>query len=466
MTHDVDVLVVGAGPAGLAAAVHAAEAGARASSGLRVALVDQQPSRGGQIWRPDLGQAARAARPWLERAQAAGVRWLPGLSIVDALDATTLIATPIHSASIHGTPIHAAASPLRLQAQRLILATGAQERYLPFPGSTHPRVTAVGGLQALVKGGLDVSGQRILIAGSGPLLLAVADSLRRRGARIVAIVEQASRKRLARFALSLIRYPAKLVQLAGLQARLLGIPRRYGSWPTGVEDASDSSAAPLRVSIGGSESQNSANYNVDRVATGFGLLPEVRLASLLGCRLRDSGARSVWVDAEQRTSVPEVFCAGESTGIGGVDKALLEGEIAGRHAAADLLGHAERLPAGLYRRRDRARGFASELEHAFRLRPELRHMTTPASVVCRCEDVTWEQLRDLDDPRAAKLLTRCGMGACQGRLCAGAFSFLHGSSSTNPHGAMCNRDRPPLHPITLGQLAEAWSHTSPAETPP
>lgn len=323
-------------------------------------------------------------------------------------------------------------SPLRLHTSRVILATGARERFLPFPGWTLPGVYGVGGLQALVKGGWEVSGQRLLLAGSGPLLLAVASSLRQRGAEIVGIVEQAPFSRLLGFGAGLISRPAKLLQLARLEASLRGVPRHYGTWPVRV--VGDGQVQSVVLS-------REQTIRCDGLACGFGLIPDTRLAALLGCRLESNSGERVVVDPYQATSVPGVFCAGESTGIGGVDLAQIEGQIAGL-AAAGQPGQA----AKLFAQRRREQRFANALERAFALRDELRSLPDDDTVICRCEDATWSQIQNAVDARDAKLRSRCGMGPCQGRVCGPALEFLHGFKPSAP--------RPPLFPVPLGIWAE------------
>ena len=179
------VLVVGAGPAGLAAAV------AAAISGARVTVVDENLRPGGQIWRPARGgDLHRETRGLVASAAELGVERLAGRTVFDAsrlADGTFALRT-----------LDAVGDAATLSADAVVLATGATERFLPFPGWTIPGVVGVGGLQALVKGGLEIANRRVLIAGSGPLLLAVAGSLLERGATVTAIVEQAPRRRVTK----------------------------------------------------------------------------------------------------------------------------------------------------------------------------------------------------------------------------------------------------------------------------
>lgn len=388
------IAILGAGPAGLAAARAAARAGQS------IALIDDNAVPGGQIWR---GAPAIDVAP--------GVRLFPQTrahNIHGRFTGFTVDTVP------HG-PIHAG---------RLILATGARELFLPFPGWIQPGVFGAGGLQAHVKSGHDVRGKRIAVVGSGPLLLAVAATLRKTGARIVAVTEQA---RLGRILPFLTHYPTKLPQAIALRTRLLGVPYWTGVWPTRFNDGS------LTLS-------NGRTLTVDYVACGFGLVPNTEAAQLLGCRLDDG---FVAVDSRQQTTVEGVYCAGEPTGIGGLDKALEEGERAGAAATSQ--------PVEL--RRSRTGAFVRDLSSAFRLNSRLYALAKPDTLICRCEGVAYETLAPYREWRSAKLQTRCGMGACQGRVCGPITEHLFGWEPSSV--------RPPLVPVPASCLATAETPQEP-----
>ena len=180
----------------------------------------------------------------------------------------------------------------------------------------------------------------------------------------------------------------------------------------------------------------------DYLAAGFGLVPNVELPLLLGCAL-DGGMDGgfVAVNEWQETSVTGVYCAGEPTGIGGVDLALAGGQIAG-YASTGWQDRAR----SWFRMRHRARKFQYAMDEAFALRTELKAMATPETVVCRCEDVRLGDLRRHSSWRAAKLQTRCGMGPCQGRVCGPAVEFLFGWRADSI--------RPPIFPVPVSNLSE------------
>ena len=288
----------------------------------------------------------------------------------------------------------------------------------------------------MVKCGLPMRGKRVVVAGTGPLLLAVAACLRQHGAEIPLICEQASWGNLARFSLSLLGQSllgpyGKLIQGLRLTAELGGTPFAANSWPLAAHGRQ--TLESVTVSRGG----KSETIRCDYLACGFHLVSNIELPLLLGCQIQNG---CVQVDDLQRTTVPKVLCAGEPTGIGGVELSIVEGQIAGL-AAAGRATEARKL----FGERERARRFASILDRTFRLRPELTSLPAPETIVCRCEDVPYSRLRQHTSWRAAKLHTRCGMGPCQGRVCGPATQFL---LKWNPDSV-----RPPIFPARVESLA-------------
>ena len=360
MRHD--TVIIGAGPGGLAAARAAKRVGKR------VLLIDDNWGPGGQIWR---GYA--------------------GLEI-DGIEKR------------YSTQI----SDLDLDCDQLILACGARELFLPFPGWTLPHVVGAGGLQALVKSGLNIKGKRIVIAGSGPLLLAVASNLSKAGAEVALVAEQASWSSLIRFGLNLWRWPGKISQAVGLATSRF----RASLWPVAAEPGS------VLMSDG-------QTWQCDYLACGFGLVPNLELAMLAECKIENGFVR---VDAMQQTSVKGIYAVGELTGIGGVEKAEAEGEAAG--SGSRLKGNHKR--------------FVSLLREHFTLRPELKSLAKPETIVCRCEDVPLGKIEACTSKREAKLQTRCGMGPCQGRICGPVLEYLLGWPPDTV--------RQPVHPVPMRKL--------------
>ncbi len=416
MSEVFDLVVVGAGPGGLAAAATAAE------SGMRVCLLDDNPSAGGQIWRASVGEGpAKAAAQWLRRIE---------IARVDARFGWRAVVSPAPGV----LRIEQSGQFVDLEYGALALATGARELFLPFPGWTLPGVYGAGGLQAFVKSGFSVRGKRLVIAGTGPLLPAVAAHLRAAGARIVSVVEQAPMRRLLQFSAGLLGEQAgKLFEGAGYALRLAGVPYRTGAWV--MRAHGDERLEKVTILSG----LDVFDLEADMLAFGYHLVPNTELPQLLGCEL-DRGY--VRVDELQQTSVKGIYCVGESTGIGGVDKAQIEGRIAGLAAAGKADG-----ARTLFATRDRQMRFVRNLAEAFALRDELRHLPDEDTLVCRCEDVSYRELAECSSWREAKLHTRCGMGPCQGRICGAASEFLLGWKTPVP--------RPPLFPVDVGTLAGA-----------
>jgi D-hydroxyproline dehydrogenase subunit alpha len=411
---ETQLAVVGTGPAGMAAAVRAHTAG------MSVIAVDDNPKPGGQIWRGQEGAATdHQAAAWLERHHAARIQTISSAQVISA------------DAGKRVLRVETAEKVCELHYEKLVLATGAREVFLPFPGWTLPGVMGVGGLQAMAKSGLPVEGKRIVIAGSGPLLLAVAAHLKKRGARVALIAEQARQSRILKFAVVLTGHPEKLAQAVSLKVALAGVPYRTRCWIERAEG--NGRLRSVRVRQG----SRTWSERCDYAGIAYGLYPNIELAMLLGCKTRGA---AIEVDESQQSSVEGVYCAGELTGIGGVDLALIEGEIAGLAASGRL-----RDCADLIRRRHSARGFASALHKTFRLDRRLKRLPEPETFVCRCEDVTYNQLKDFPSFRAAKLHTRCGMGPCQGRICGAATEFLFGWKNDSV--------RPPVLAARVGSLA-------------
>lgn len=417
-----DILIIGGGAAGMSSALAAAS-----SNDLRVTLADDNPHLGGQIWRAELGKTKSLEAMRLIAAVESGqIEIVNSAQVFGSHDNSLLAQTPKGSTEV--------------EYKKLIIATGARERFLPFPGWTLPNVLGAGGLQALVKGGLNVKNKRIVIAGTGPLLLAVAEYLKSKGANVLAIAEQTSATKLSKFAFGLWRSPAKLAQGLVLRAKLLAVPFLTNCWVTAVKPlqkpARSKGIDSLPLSVTLFRNGKTQTIDADYLACGFHLVPNTELASLLGCRIENS---FVAVDEFQRTSCENIYCAGEPTGIGGVVASLVEGKIAG-FAAAGSEGEA-RLH---FAEREKTRNFAERLNSAFELRDDLKCLADDSTIVCRCEDVNFAAVKDFDSRREAKLQTRCGMGACQGRICGAATEFLFGWEADTP--------RPPIFPVRMENL--------------
>ncbi len=455
MTAPHDLAVVGAGPAGMAAAIEAA------SRGLRVAVLDEAPAPGGQIYRgiegaseaqrrllgPDYAAGAALVRDF----RAAGVDYRPG-SAVWRVDPG-------------GVEVTGTSGVFPLRAHRVLLATGAIERPVPFPGWTLPGVMTAGAAQILMKAGGVIPTGRVVLAGTGPLLLTVAAQLLRGGATVMAIAETTARR--SRLGAMLAARPGfaldpTLRKGAGLLADLLRRGVRQVRGVTALAAEGDGCLTAVRIARGGREERLPA----DLLLVHFGVVPDTHAARSLGVPVHwdaDGIAFRPVLDTWGRTDRPTVFVAGDGAGIAGGRAAELRGRLAGLMIAADL----GRLDAAA---RDAAAApVRAALDRELRVRPFLDRWFAPATsllddpaddtVVCRCEEVTAGRLRAVarevgGDADAVKAVTRCGMGPCQGRQCGSSLARIVGAAAGLAPGAMPPpRVRPPLRAIRLGALA-------------
>ncbi|MFH8368420.1 NAD(P)/FAD-dependent oxidoreductase [Streptomyces sp. NPDC018031] len=474
-----DLAVIGAGCAGLAGAV------AAAAHGLSVALLDASNTVGGQFYRtpdPALGAARpealhhdwRAFAELRRRLEHSGAVHLPGHHVWAVTDGGGDARWTVHAVTgADGTD----GRPVRIPARALLVATGAYERQLPFPGWTLPGVVGAGGAQAMLKSGLVLPGSRVVVAGSGPLLLAVASSLTAAGARVPAVVEASGYLRYARHPRALAVNPHKAAEAVIHGSALLrhGVRLRTRSAVTAVHGGDGASPAGTEPAAGArvtavTVSRLDADWRpvpgtdrripCDALAVGHGLAPQIELAVELGCATRrtpDATAALV-LDDHQETSVPGVWAAGETGGVGGARLARAEGELAGIAVAARLLGRPALTGAPRVRRlrrhRDRMRAFADAMAAAHAPGPGWPGWLTDDTDVCRCEEVTAGRIREAvtglgaRDARSAKLLTRAGMGWCQGRMCGAAVACL-----TAGDGVPTSTERRPFSvPVPLGAL--------------
>ncbi|WP_105565915.1 FAD/NAD(P)-dependent oxidoreductase [Microbacterium halophytorum] len=476
---DVDLAVVGAGPAGLSAAAAASE------SGLSVALVDAGNQFGGQFWRhPDEAQLAafdgdestghhhwarfRALRDRARRAASRGrLRYLPGRHVWRADETGDGVRLR--------TTVVAGADDLRpearaVSARRLIVATGAYDRQLPIPGWTTPGVMAAGGVQALLKAHQVSAGSRAVVAGTGPFLMSVAAGLVNAGVEVVAICEANALTRWAATPWRAVQEPGKLiegVEYAGAFVRHR-VPLRTRTAVTRIEGASRVERVVMQKldRDGAPRPGTERTIDVDLVALGWGFTPQLELPIALGLatRVDVDGSLVVEVDADQRTSSPRVYAAGETTGIGGAVQSCAEGELAAVTACADL-GHP--VPgasaARLRRRIARGRRFAVGMHLASPVPSGWDAWLEPSTIVCRCEEVTAAEIDETvgalgaDDARDVRVTARPGMGWCQGRVCGFPLSKL--VERRTGCGARAGdleslANRPLASPIRLAEIAD------------
>ncbi|WFB10557.1 FAD-dependent oxidoreductase [Streptomyces sp. LX-29] len=472
--------MIGAGAAGLAGAVTAAELG------LSVALLDASGQVGGQFYRtpePGLGAARPEAlhHDWAafadlrERQRATdGIDHLAGHHV------WTVARQSDELWAVHAVtgPDGAGERPVRVRARAILIATGAYERQLPFPGWTLPGVVSAGGAQAMLKSALTLPGRRIVVAGSGPLLLAVASSLAAAGARVPAVVEAAGYLRYARHVRALATNPQKLTEAVVHGSALLRhrVRLRTRSAITEVHGDQRVEAVTICRLDGDWRPVRGTGRQVecDTLAVGHGLAPQIDLAVGLGCATRTTadGARALVLDGLQETTVPGVWAAGETGGVGGAQLARAEGELAALAVATRLGGPSARAQsarvARLRRTRDRMRCFADAMAKAHAPGPGWPEWLAEDTDVCRCEEVTAGHIREAvtdlgaRDARTVKLLTRAGMGWCQGRMCGTAVACL-AAGADGPPAPPAER-RPLAAPVPLGALASLESAESPEKS--
>lgn len=472
-TERADVAIVGAGPAGLAAAVAAAESGAA------VVLVDAAAQPGGQFWRhrPEGvvqerdGRGHHGWKTYLDlRARfdagcdSGRITYLPGLQVwmAEKDDAGfTLRTTP----TVAGPPGGRAVA-----ARRLILSPGGYDRQLPVPGWDLPGVMAAGGIQAFLKGNGSLPGRRFVIAGTGPFLLPVAAGIAEAGGQVVAVLESSSPAAWLPHLGAATGVPEKALEGAEYAAvfarhripyrtrsvvtEVLGSGSPGSSRVTGVRTAKVDAKGTVRP---GSER---VYADVDVVGFGWGFTPQMELPLSLGAetRLDADGSLVGVVNERQESSVPGLFLAGEVTGVGGAKLAVLEGLAAGAAAAARE-GAACAAP-GLHAMA-RHRRFAEAMHRAHPVPAGWQEWLTPATVVCRCEEVTAGQITEARemlearDARTIKSFTRAGMGWCQGRVCGFAAACLGQGPATQPSAeSLSSAARRPLAaPVGIGELA-------------
>jgi NADPH-dependent 2,4-dienoyl-CoA reductase/sulfur reductase-like enzyme len=461
-----DLLVVGGGPAGLAAA------GLAARLGLRVALFDERPTLGGQIYRqPGPGFVVRDRRKL-------GRDYLRGQALAhEAREAGVTVLTSTSVLSLRGTSVafwaEARKETAVVRAGRVLVAPGAYDRPVAFPGWALPGVVTAGGAQALLKAARVAAGERVAFAGSGPLALAFPAQLGHYGVNVVLVLDAGPPVR-ARDALRLLGAAPRNLSLLrdgayyslALAARRVPVRHRRvvvrAEGTEQVEALVHAEVGPDWVPLPGTEER----VEVDTVCLGYGFAPSTELLRLAGCSFgydEDLGGLVVEVDEWQRTSVPGVLAAGDGTGVRGALVAADQGRLAAIGAALDLGYLSERRALGRARRLRRRLAakerFRLALAPLHSLGRGLYDLATPETIICRCEEVTLAALEGAlsatSDPNVVKSYTRAGMGLCQGRNCHLHIGHLLArKGGLEPEQAAMTTARPPSRPVPIGVLAD------------
>jgi thioredoxin reductase len=454
-TKRIEVAIVGGGPAGQAAALVLMELG------VNVVVVDEQPRPGGQIlrqppkdfrvanWMSDRSYAVLRAQ--LERFETLiGSNWWGGHSVLGI--------TP--QAGGFELTVADGGSVTRVTARRVLIAAGCQDLPVPVPGWTLPGVIAAGGLQAFVKSQQLVPGDRITLAGSHPLQLLIAAQIVAAGGTVAAVAFAQPLRRLLRVVaahpLSTVLHASTLWPVIGALRALhrASVPVLFDAPLRAIEGG----ACVKLVHLGGGRS-----LACDTVALCYGFVPQSDLIRQVGAAVRRPGGAGGWaaqVDTWQATSVPGLYAAGETTGVMGAQRAIATGTLAGLGLALDLKLVSPVEADGRARQfRAHARALAhfnALLEAVADPRPYWPALN-PDTLVCRCEDVTAGEIETaLDTPtrsaNAIKLLTRCGMGLCQGRSCEPTLiRLLEARGETSDPGFTA---RFPARPVSVNALLD------------
>ena len=459
-----ELVIIGAGPAGMSAAIAAVRAGCA------VTVVDENPQAGGQIYRQPPGALK------MDKADGDGPEHQRGRALLEQFHGLGSRLAFLSESTVwgifegHRVAVSRGAGWRMIEADNLILSPGAHEYVPPFPGWTLPGVMTPGAAQTMVKAMGVLPGRRILLAGTGPFLLVVAAALHRVGARIVGVVEAATTFTVLAALPGLLAQPGMLIQGWRYlrQLRRAGIPMHRGHIvieARGDEQVRSALIAPCDRNWFPDRTRARA-IETDTLCVGYGFIPRVQLLQLAGCRLRFTDELGGWVpqlDENLQSSVPGIWVAGDGGGVAGAVVAELEGTLAGL-AAAFRIGRltaraSQTRSRPLKRRLASLRRFRAALDGICRIRPGLSSLATPTTLMCRCEELTRDAV-DVGiaaggtDIRTLKVMTRLGMGPCQGRMCwpATARHIARRTTRTMQQVGPLSV-RPPITPVTLGALA-------------
>lgn len=447
------IVIIGGGPAGLSAAL------AASSGGAEVVLLDNSPRLGGQYWRhlPDSWDKPRAMGYKYARAESIFI------AVLNSPNITWISNAQVWSAERVGEKIklnylhdH---QEIFVVAETLILATGAYDRTLPFPGWEIPGVITPGAAQAMLKSHGVLVGKKILVAGTGPFLFPVATGLAEMQGNVVGIYEANSPWKWLSTSIAFFQNPQKIKEALFYAKKLLKfkLRPRFGYVVRSAHAGEDGTLAYILLAKNGAK--NEVRIECDIAAIGWGFALDLSLAGILGLKQRVARDGTVVVDVNvnQRSSVSNIFAAGELTGIGGSDLAIVEGEIAGLCAIGTVI------PRALLRKRKSLNNFARALMKNYPIPADWMKSLNLQTIICRCEEVTLGAITEsvfllrADSERSSKLMTRAGMGMCQGRVCSRNVMEIvadcQGQQVTDSE-RIAGSFRPIAAPISLGLLGD------------
>lgn len=474
MESNYDLVIIGAGPAGLSAAITATEAG------MRALILDENPGLGGQIYR-SVSTSPLKDRSILDDSYWRGRELVQLVSHVDidylsqakvwAVEPTLTDEGFVLAPRRYDISISRGGASQVVVCQRVIVASGAIERPFPLPGWTLPGVMNAGAAQIAIKSaGLVPSGRTVMI-GSGPLLYLLGEQLRKAGANIGAVCDITPKGNMAKAWPHLVDflrspyalYGAKLLARAKARLRLINQvsqPEIFG----------DGNVEGVRIRVKG----RTQTISCDTVLLHQGVIPNINMFSAIGCQLAWNPRLRCWypeTDAWGETSIPGVAAAGDGSGIAGAMAAEVSGRIAGL-AAAKATGFVEEdkfkdLAQNLQAQKARYNRGRDFIDTLYAPDPALLAPADPSTIICRCEEIRTGQIReiirqlDVQGPNQLKAYLRTGMGPCQGRMCGSTlYEILAQERRTDPSVLGHLRFRNPVKPITLGELAASPQSTA------
>jgi thioredoxin reductase len=465
MKREESIVIIGGGPAGIAAAIEAARAG------VKCVLIEEAPSIGGQVYRKTSENFQDISKDTLREEQ---VRWKK-LSAefnqvadrIRVLSSTSVLGIWKNHEILWG----AKATSGIIQANQIIIATGAYERPVPFPGWTLPGVMTAGGIKSFIKTMHVKPGKRAIISGTGPLIISTANRLSEIGVEVVAVLEAGNPPWSSSSFLKewgKVDFAKDIAEdLEELQRKRIPLLFNHSVFAAhGKDEVSTVSYGPVQLKDWKPLKDQGKIVEADLIGLGFGFIPNTELTRLVGCKHEFCPGIGWFVvrDAFMQTSVPGIFAAGDNAGISGAIIAEEEGRIAGIKAAQNTgvitSDEAKRRYEISFSRIHSFENFRKTVNEATAFRDGLLELIEPETIVCRCEEVQLLEVQQAlkegaADLQAIKLFTRLGMGACQGRNCSPSTGmYLQHKLNLTPEEVGAINPRPPVKPVTLGAWAK------------